>query len=577
MLWNIRSFEEKSKEFAENLGVDELIAHLLLMRDIDSKEKADVFFQPEYEKHLHDPFLFKELPRIVERLRKAKENKETIGVFGDYDADGVTGSVVMREALEGLGFEVVVHIPDKHNEGHGLSEKGIETFQNAGIQLFFTVDCGITNLREIALAKEKGLECIVIDHHHVPEIMPDALAIINPKVPDCGYPFADLCGAGTAFKVAQGLYQEMAPEKADQLKWLLDVVALGTVADCMPIVDENRVFVRYGCVVLAKTRRMGLQEMYKVGRIPIDDSRYPDATTIGFQIAPRINAAGRMAHARLAHDLLVERNRDQAGILAGELEVHNNNRRKLSTQMTQEVELRVKKECEGKNAIIMADETYPLGIVGLIAGRIAEAFSKPTIILTKGESSSQGSLRSAQGVHLVHVLEQCEHLLEKFGGHAQAAGLTVSHENFEAFCDLFESTVTKEMAGSRKEKTHDIDAELLHEHITMDVMKDIKRFEPFGLGNPEPVFLVRDACILDVRLLGKSNKHLKLKLRLGEEKNSTLIDAIGFGLGERFFDITPGEYIHIIGKFQENVWNGRVSLQIVMDDLRKKEENDDVV
>ena len=573
MIWNIEPFHKNARAFAQEIEKDELLAHLLLMRGINTKEKAEYFFAPDYENHLHDPFLFRELPVIVERMRKAKNDKEVVGIFGDYDADGVTGSATLREALEGLGIETVVHIPDKHKEGHGLSHKGIETFQKAGAKVFFTVDCGITNVEEVDFARKQGLECIIIDHHHVPEVMPKALAIINPKVPDCGYPFPDLCGAGTAFKVAQGLYQKLAPDKVDQLKWLLDIVAIGTVADCMPLVDENRVLVRFGSVVLAKTRRVGLQEMYAIGRIPIESNRHPDAMTIAFQIAPRINAASRMAHARIAHNLLVEKNREEAFHLAKELESHNNDRRKLSSKITDNVRKRVKNECENTNTIVMEHESYPLGIVGLIAGKIAEEFGKPTAILTKGEKISQGSLRSAQGIHLAKVLGEMEDILEKFGGHEQAAGLTIKNENLEAFKKRFEETVLSQMGQQQSRKMEkNVDAELLSQHINYEFLGNLKRFEPFGLGNPEPVFLIRNGCITEKRLLGNGNKHLKIKLRVGANDEESIVDAIGFSLGDRFGDVEVGEVIDIIGKFQENIWNGNVSLQIMIEDIRTKKQ-----
>jgi single-stranded-DNA-specific exonuclease len=568
MLWNIQPFHKDAKVFAGEIGKDELLAHLLLSRGVDTKDKVEDFLLPDYETHLHNPFLFRDLEKIVDRVRRAKDDGEVVGVFGDYDADGVTGSATLREALEGLDIKVVVHIPDKHKEGHGLSVEGIDTFQKAGVKLFFTVDCGITNKEEVDIARERGLECIIIDHHHVPEIMPHALAIVNPKVPDCGYPFADLCGAGTAFKVAQGLYQRLAPEKMEQLKWLLDIVAIGTVADCMPLVDENRVFVRFGSVVLAKTRRVGLQEMYALGRIPIDSSRHPDAMTIAFQIAPRINAASRMAHARIAHDLVMEKNREEAFRLAKELESHNNERRKLSDKVTNAVKKRVKKECEHTNTIVMAHESYPLGIVGLIAGKIAEEFQKPTVILTKGEKVSQGSLRTAKGIHLAKILEELEDILEKFGGHEQAAGLTLKNENLEEFTRRFEDVVTRESGkNTTPKKEKNIDAELLCHHLEKDFLSEIKQLEPFGLGNPEPVFLLRNAVVVEKRLLGNGNKHLKLKLRIGEEGKT--LDAIGFSLGENFGDIERGEMISLVGKFQENVWNGNVSLQIMIEDIRR--------
>ncbi|QQS61109.1 MAG: single-stranded-DNA-specific exonuclease RecJ [Candidatus Moraniibacteriota bacterium] len=576
MIWEIQPFHRQAQIFAKELNLDELLAHLLLARGIDSIQKANDFLTPDYEKHLHDPFLFPDLASIVRRIEKAIKKKEKIGVFGDYDADGVTGSAVLREALEGLGLEIVVHIPDKHKEGHGLSYEGIQVFEEAGIKLFFTVDCGITNKDEIAFAKKKGLDCIVVDHHHVPEIMPDALAIINPKIPHCGYPFNGLCGAGTAFKVAQGLYQKLAPEKEDQLKWLLDIVAIGTVADCMPIIDENRIFVRYGSVVLAKTRRVGLRELYTAGRIPINDSKHPDAMMIAFQIAPRINAAGRMAHARLAHDLLVETNKERAYSLAQELENHNTQRKKLSDRIVKDVRQRAKNEFEKRNTIVVADKEYPLGIVGLIAGKIAEEFSKPTIVLAEKEDEDvyQGSLRSSQGVNLMTVLEECSHFLEKYGGHAQAAGLTVKKENFKVFSDHFEFVVTKELGKGEKYEERLIDAEIFSQHITLEFLKYLHQFSPFGEGNPEPIFFIRDVLISDVRFLGNSNQHLKLKIRLEGEASWQIIDAIGFSLGEKFSDISVGEKIHLVGRLRENEWNGKISVQITIEDIRRSNQDD---
>lgn len=574
MNWTLQPFHPNTASFSRDLNADEIVAHLLLSRGIDSAQKARDFFAPDYDKHLHDPFLFRGLSKVVDRVQKAIQKSEYVGIFGDYDADGVTGSAVLREALEGLGLKTIVHIPDKHKEGHGLSREGIRVFLEAGVTLFFTVDCGITNRDEILEAKQKGMECVVVDHHHVPEIMPDALAIINPKVPEDTYPFKDLCGAGTAFKVSQGLYRKLAPEREHQLKWLLDIVAIGTVADCMPIVDENRIFVRYGSVVLAKTRRVGLRELYATGRIPISDSKHPDAMMIAFQIAPRINAAGRMAHARLAHELLVEGNRDRACSLASELEAHNRERKKMSDAITKRVKERVEKECASKNTIVVADASYPLGIVGLIAGKIAEAFSKPTVVLAakEGEDAYQGSLRSAQGVHLMEILNECAYLLEKFGGHAQAAGLTVKCENFKAFSELFEQLVSQNLhKGEYVEEKH-IDAELLAKHLNLDFLYNIRRFSPFGEGNPEPTFLLRDARIMDIRFLGQENQHLKLRLQIGNGFEKESIDSIGFSLAQKCLDLSPGDRVHVVGKLRENEWNGRVSLQFFIEDVRKFQE-----
>lgn len=295
--------------------------------DIQSIEQ---FFRPDYDRDLHDPFLFVSMRRVVDRMRQAQAGGERIGIFGDYDADGVTSSVLLRLALERLGFSVTVYIPHKEKEGHGVHQNALDAFQKAGVTVMFTVDCGMTNIAEVAEANRLGMDVIIIDHHHVPEIFPDAFAIVNPKVRDCGYPFQELCGAGTTFKVIQALYQELAPERTGELKWLLDLAAIGTVADVMPLIGENRAIVTYGLIVLSKTRNIGLLEMYVTGKLKIDEWNRPDARMIGFQIGPRINAASRMDHGRIAHDLLASKDQSEAVALATQLEQLNNDRDRKS-------------------------------------------------------------------------------------------------------------------------------------------------------------------------------------------------------------------------------------------------------
>ena len=302
-----------SASAASSSGYHPVVQALLAERGLTEAAAIERFFFPEYERDIHDPFLFVSMRRVVNRVGEAISRGERVGVFGDYDADGVTSSVILRTALEHLGLTVSTYIPHKLDEGHGLHVNALDAFERAGVTLAFTVDCGMTNHDLLAEAKRRGIDFIVIDHHHVPEVLPDTYAIINPKLADAGYPFTDLCGAGTTFKVAQALYQTFTPDDVGQLKWLLDIVALGTVADVMPLIGENRTLVSYGLIVLGKTRRVGLQELYAVGRLPIDDNHLPTAWTIGFQIAPRINAASRMAHAMQAHELLMATDRVARG------------------------------------------------------------------------------------------------------------------------------------------------------------------------------------------------------------------------------------------------------------------------
>ncbi|MBP5993426.1 MAG: single-stranded-DNA-specific exonuclease RecJ [Candidatus Moranbacteria bacterium] len=545
-----------------------VIKLLLDARGYADENDRERFFAPHYGRDLHDPFLFSQMDRAIDRIGAALKEGETIGIFGDYDADGVTSSVVMREALEALGCRVVVYIPKKDTEGHGLNERALDFFVEQGVRLMMTLDCGMMNHAEIDRANELGLEVIIVDHHHVPETLPAAVAIINPKLRGETYPFHDLCGAGTAFKVAQALFRRFAPEREEELKWLLDVVATGTVADVMPLVGENRVLVKYGLIVLSRTRRVGFQEMFQVGKMGIDEEKQPTARDIGFQIAPRINAASRMAHAMLAHELLMERDAVKARVLALELEAHNVARQKISTAATDQVKKLAQEQYQDKKFIFAVGKEYPFGIVGLIAGRVASTYRKPTCVLYRGETESMGSFRSIPEFSVIEAIEQCADLLVKFGGHAQAAGMTIKNEHLDAFYERFNTLVEKALQDTVTEPELWIDLSLDPADIVPELVTDIARFAPFGEGNPEPVFHLADMLVKQARFVGAGNKHLKLALASAD--GSKVFDAIGFSLGERFPDIVPGDRFDAVFNLEENTWNGRTSIQLKLIDLCKK-------
>ncbi|MBP6889224.1 MAG: single-stranded-DNA-specific exonuclease RecJ [Candidatus Moranbacteria bacterium] len=544
-----------------------IVALLLEQRGYNQEEEQVRFLSPQYDRDLHDPFLFSQMERVVERIGGSLKRDEVIGIFGDYDADGVTSSVVMREAIQILGGRVVVYIPQKDTEGHGLNTRALDFFTKQDVRLMMTLDCGMMNHEEIDEANMLGLDVIIIDHHHVPEVLPSAYAIINPKLIGETYPFRDLCGAGTAFKVAQALFQRFAPEQEDQAKWLLDIVATGTVADVMPLIGENRVLVTYGLIVLSRTRRVGFQEMFRVGRMPFSSEKKPSARDIAFQIAPRINAASRMAHAMLAHDLLMESNVDVAGNLALELENHNNARRKLSTDTTEQVKLLVETEYQNKKFIFAVGEEYPFGIVGLIAGRIAHTYRKPTCVLFRGATESMGSFRSIPEFNIIEAIEKCSDLLVKFGGHTQAAGMTIKNENLDVFYERFSALVEENLREVVTEPEMWIDMEIQPTDIVPRLVTDITRFAPFGEGNTEPVFALSDMRVKQVRFVGNGNKHLKFSLESPDGKS---FDAIGFSLGERFPMIVEGDRLDIAFTLEENTWNGRSSIQLKLIDLCRK-------
>jgi single-stranded-DNA-specific exonuclease len=531
--------------------------------DIQSIEQ---FFRPDYDRDLHDPFLFVSMRRVVDRMRQAQAGGERIGIFGDYDADGVTSSVLLRLALERLGFSVTVYIPHKEKEGHGVHQNALDAFQKAGVTVMFTVDCGMTNIAEVAEANRLGMDVIIIDHHHVPEIFPDAFAIVNPKVRDCGYPFQELCGAGTTFKVIQALYQELAPERTGELKWLLDLAAIGTVADVMPLIGENRAIVTYGLIVLSKTRNIGLLEMYVTGKLKIDEWNRPDARMIGFQIGPRINAASRMDHGRIAHDLLASKDQSEAVALATQLEQLNNDRRKLSERISGLVRAEAKEQ-KDRRSIIAVHPDYTIGVVGLVAGTIAREIGKPVVVLRQYDTHSTGSLRSIPGLNIIEVVERCGDLLEKFGGHAQAAGLTVKNELLPEFRARFDEIVNELLPDEVGEPELIIDMRLEPRHLTMELLSDINGFAPFGQGNPEPVFLLDELVIKNIRFVGAGEKHLKINF-LPADGSGKNIDGIAFSLGSRFPDLKEGDRVSVVFQLSENTWNGASSLQLKIMDMQ---------
>lgn len=536
-------------------------------RGYRTPEEQDIFLAPDYERDVQDPFLFSQMEDVVARVAQAQSSQEIVGVFGDFDADGVTSSVILRKVLESLGIPVEVYLPEKLTEGHGLNNKAVDFFKEKKATLIFTLDCGMMNHAEVLYAKEQGIECIIIDHHHVPEVLPEAFAIINPKLKDETYPFRDLCGAGTTFKVATAIISTLQPKGKDQLKWLLDIVAIGTVADVMPLVGENRTIVKYGLLVLSKTKNLGLRALLEEANIDFEKSGVPDAELIAFQIAPRINAASRMAHARIAHDLLMAATPEEASTLAKELQRLNVARQKQSAATTKEIKEYLEKEKADKYFLFAAEPHYPYGIVGLVAGRISHTYQKPTAILTKGSDTSRGSFRSVPGFSVIQALEQCADLLERYGGHEQAAGMHIQNQHLEAFEERFNALV--ETWKSTQEQTSEqnvltIDAEISPVHIGNELWQDLKKLAPFGEGNREPVLGVRGAVIQSFRSLGKDNEHLKLMVQL---ENKTF-DAIAFNIATDTSYLAEGMKVDLACTLGENTWAGTTRLQLRVLDIQ---------
>lgn len=562
----------KLKEKTEISGVDLPKLHpvtlqILFDRGLNSTEKINNFLYSDYNKGLFDPFLFSDMEKALERIEKAQKNNELVGIFGDYDADGVTSSTIIKEALDTLGIKSIVYIPDRKIEGYGMNIKAIEEFKNQNVKLIITVDCGITNREEVTKANKYGIDVIITDHHHVPNKVPDAFAIINPNQKNSGYPFLDLAGVGVAFKFTEALYRKFFPEKISQLKWMLDIVAIGTVADCVPLVEENRVIAKFGLIVLSKTKRRGLLELFQVARLQIDENNIPDTRKISFQIAPRINAAGRMDHANTAFNLINEKDQVNARNLALELEGNNQARQKATAQIVDEVRILAGNMFKDKKFIFAVSEHFPIGIVGLSAGKIADEFNKPTAILNKGETESTGSFRSIPQVNIIEMIEKCSELLVKFGGHSQAAGVTVKNENLNAFFEKLSGIIEKELKDKDVSPAIEIDAEIFPKDLDFELAQTLRKFEPFGEGNEEPIFLMRNLEVNELRTVGNGEKHLKLSLK-ATDGTPKIFEAIGFNMTNGFSHLKIGDKADFVFTIYEDSWNGNRKIQLKLVDLK---------
>ncbi len=566
-------FKKRNITFSEKIKKEyhPLILELLAQRGIKTEKEIQQYFQASYDVDLSDPLKVIGMKKAVERIIQAQDKKERIAIYGDYDADGVSSSAVLYEILTSLNFSntILCYIPDRQAEGYGLNESGLNYLQKKGVTLIITVDCGITNRQEVEKAKELGIDIIITDHHHVPAQIPEAYVVINPHLSNSGFGFADLAGVGVAFKLAQALLLKINNSQKEQLKWLLDLVAIGTIADCVPLLGENRVLAKYGLIVLSKTRRVGLLEMFKVGRINISENNIPNAHKVAFQISPRINAAGRMDHANTAYNLLIEKNIVQARDLALEIEDKNKQRQKITSEIFQEVKALVDKSFSKKKFIFAESSHWPVGLLGLVAGKITEEFQKPTLIMQRQKEELVGSLRSIPEVNIIEKLEKCRDLLIKFGGHPQAAGISIKPENLKKFSQKMTQLIEEELSEKEVVINIDVDLEIKITDINWELVTNLKKMEPFGVGNPEPILVARNLIIEEVNKVGISKKHLKLLLRANN--NPKILETIGFSLASRFPNLKKSDKIDIAFNLQEDEWNGQKKIQLNLLDIKLKE------
>ncbi|MDD3486771.1 MAG: single-stranded-DNA-specific exonuclease RecJ [Candidatus Moranbacteria bacterium] len=552
-------------DFQSKIRLNPVTAQLLADRNMKNPQEIERFFDGRYE-DLASPLEISGIEEVIGRIERAKKNGENISIFGDYDADGLTSSTLLKEALEEMGFLPSVYIPDRNKEGYGLNKNAIDFLaENYKTDLIITVDCGISNREEIAYAREKGIDVIVTDHHAIPKKLPTDCILVNPKLPGQKYQFPDLAGVGVAFKLVQALFEKFLPEKIDQLKWYLDLVAIGTIADCVPLIDENRILAKFGLIVLQKTRRTGILEIIQTGRLTFGEKNPPTVENVAFQIAPRLNASGRVDHADLTLNLLIEKDPAKARVLALEVEAKNTERQKVSQQIYAEVKKTLDSEKDYR-LIIRSSKHWPLGLVGVVAGKICEEFHCPVFLLREGDELLEGSGRSIDVFNIFKAVSRLEKYLEKFGGHSQAMGIKIRPENLGPFekglAEIIDSAYNSEKWG----KKILIDLEVGSENIDWDLLAEIRRFEPFGEGNREPIFLTRDFIVRGVKVVGNGQKHLKLAL---EGEKSKFFEGIFWRAGERSGEISVGDEISTVYHLKSNEWNGNRKLELNIIDFQK--------
>lgn len=540
-----------------------IVATLLFNRGLKTQAEIDQFLSPDYSQDIHDPYLFKDMEKAVLAIYGAIKNQELITVFGDYDADGVPAAVILTTVLERLGAKVEVYLPHREKEGYGLNKQAVEELAHKQTKLLITCDCGISNFAEVEIANALGLEVIITDHHTVPENLPAALAIIHPQVANEKYPFKFLCGGGVAFKLVQALLRHVEcnvdkVEAQKQEKWLLDLVAIATVADMVPLVGENRTLVKYGMIVLKKTQRLGLQKMITVAGIDINKL---DTTMISFAFAPRINAAGRMDHANLAYHLLNTKNEEEALNWATELNQANVQRQKLTETVFKEAKNQVGNL--GQKLLFFYKPDWPAGLTGLVASKLVKEFNRPVILLTNlDEKTIVGSGRSIEGFHITSALQKNSDLLLRFGGHPQACGFSLLVDNLATFQDNMQNLANQELLEDSLKPSLKIEIELDLLNINWDLVETVSKFEPYGQQNPEPLFVAYEVLITDVKKVGKDQSHCKLQLVKQDKK----FDAIAFGLAN--LELTIGQRIDIVYNLNINQWNGNRSIQLMIRDIK---------
>lgn len=558
-------------------GISPVLANLLVQRGIDTLEKAKKFFNPQLS-DLHDPFLMKDMDKAVERVERAVRNREKIMVYGDYDVDGTTAVALVYKFLRQIGHkDLLFYIPDRYTEGYGISTKGIDHAARKGATLIIALDCGIKAIEKVDYAKRKGVDFIICDHHLPAEEIPRAVAVLDPKRADCSYPFDELSGCGVGFKLVQAYCQKNGIP-FQQIEPLLDLLAVSIASDIVPLVDENRILAHYGLLRLNASPSKGLLSIIKIcgldrHNITIDD--------IVFKIGPRINAAGRMrmdendenaapSGGYAAVNLLIEGNESLAEEFGSVIDGFNQDRKCIDRSVTQEAHdfIEAHAELKAAKSTVIYNPRWMKGIVGIVASRLIETYYRPTVVLTMSNGFVTGSARSVPGFDLYQAIESCSDLLENFGGHMYAAGLTMRPERVEEFTRRFNAYVEENIDPITLQPQVEIDSELFFSNITPAFRRDLNRFQPFGPGNPAPVFVTRGVVSHgETKLVGADCEHLRMDL-MQRQKPNTTIQTIAFQQPTHYEWVRSGRPVDVCYQIVENHYRGTVTTQLRIKDIK---------
>lgn len=565
--WQLRPVDEATaNRFAAELKLSPLIARILTLRGFTDNDATRCYLSSSLRSDLPSPFEMADMEAAVRRIVDAVRNKEQIGIWGDYDVDGTTGAALLVSFLREIGAQPIYHVPHRVEEGYGLNVEGLKRLRERGAGLVVTVDCGISNANEVAAANAFGLDLVVVDHHQPPDELPPAVAVVNPHRKDCGFPDKGMCAAGLAFYLVIGLRAKLREAgwfknaAAPDIRHFLDIVTLGTIADMVPLKGVNRTLIKRGLAELGASTRPGVVALKRVSGIADGEV---SAGQVGFRLGPRINAAGRVDYGIKVVELLTTDSSETAQRIAQELEEHNLERRAIEAEVQQHALAQAEAALAAgdRHSLVLAGQGWHPGVLGIVASRLVERFYRPTVVIGFNDGVGKGSARSIRGFHMVDGFRDCAEHLEKFGGHEFAGGLSIRPEQLAPFTEAFEQTARRTLAGEQLSPLLEIDAQLDFPQLTLPLMRELEVMQPFGVGNPEPLFATFGAEVCERKVFSAG---VRFRLR----QAGKVVSGVIFGVGDDYPG-RPGETLDVAYRLTENQWNGNTSVELKIFDVRR--------